>query len=167
MISRLTFEFMQNFFPDTALFLAAQLGVQLILCHNSEISMNITNTFSLRNPTLLPIQLLGLLIGSYGALKIKKSISGSYAFLFFALMNLSSIICHNISQKYSTVWEISRIFDIIFTGSSSLSLPFITKNQMSHFLHFLIFLLLSIFGILSDYSKNGDFKVSTLVFVNI
>ncbi|KAJ3253112.1 hypothetical protein HK103_000862 [Boothiomyces macroporosus] len=84
--------------------------------------------FQIRNYSLLPMQLLGLIIGFYGSRIIRKRerrfVAWRWAFWYFGWMNLTSIICHNFATKYSLVWEIFRILDVVFTGASSLCLTF-------------------------------------------
>lgn len=163
----MTLEFLRNFFPDLSRellsYLPLTVGVADIFsftittCINTEYIIEIAG-YQIRNPTLLPIQMLGMIIGLYAAFTLKRNTSWFYAFLFFGCMNLTSIFCHNLSKQYSALWELSRILDIIFTGASSLSLPFLV-NHLSHKTHMFLFGLLFAFGIICDYSMVDEYTI--------
>ncbi len=90
----------------------------------------------LRNPTLLPIQLTGIALGLVGWFAFRQRAeervdwsrqframrSLAWAFLFFAAMNATSIGAHNLCARGSFAWEAFRLFDLAFTGASSLCL---------------------------------------------
>ena len=89
-----------------------------------------------RNPTLLPIQLTGIALGLVGWFAFRQRAeervdwsrqframrSLAWAFLFFAAMNATSIGAHNLCARGSFAWESFRLFDLAFTGASSLCL---------------------------------------------
>jgi hypothetical protein len=89
-----------------------------------------------RNPTLLPIQLTGIALGLVGWFAFRQCAeeriewsrqframrSLAWAFLFSAAMNATSIGAHNLCSRGSFAWEAFRLFDLAFTGASSLCL---------------------------------------------
>jgi hypothetical protein len=114
-------------------------------------------TLLARNPQLLPFQLVGFVLGIAGFLlmllkgKHPKSIAFLYSFLYFAMMNLTSIVCHNLSERKSELWEFAKIADLVFTGASSLSLVYTTFSQTTHSLHVWNLIALGIFTVIGDY----------------
>ena len=67
----------------------------------------------LRNPHLLPLQLLGAAVGLGGAARLllgRAAPAGAtyygFSFLYFALMNLTSIACHALADRGSRSWEV-------------------------------------------------------------
>ncbi|KAJ3318323.1 hypothetical protein HDV06_000556 [Boothiomyces sp. JEL0866] len=132
MLSLHTVSFVKDFFPDALkyieLYSKMYLPTQpLVSCHISELYLTVGD-FQIRNYSLLPMQLLGLIIGLYGSRIIRKRenrfVAWRWAFWYFGFMNLTSIVCHNFATKYSLLWEVFRLLDLVFTGASSLCLAF-------------------------------------------
>ncbi|KAI8916078.1 hypothetical protein EDD86DRAFT_244034 [Gorgonomyces haynaldii] len=79
---------------------------------------------------LLPIEIIGIMLGFFGFFKTfsDKSVAPvfSWAFLWFGLMNVSAIFCHNLSSFkgdfYGIPWSFFAQIDCGFTGASSLNL---------------------------------------------
>ena len=79
-----------------------------------------------RNPTLLPIQVVGMLMGLVIGSAIDKSdgmsAAYSHAFWNFAGMNLFSVIGHSIGHPKSATWQFGVDVDVAFTGASCICL---------------------------------------------
>jgi hypothetical protein len=156
MLSSVTFEFINDFFPFLANILrqlTEYFELDLISCQSKEQILVVLHT-SIRNPTLLPLQLSGLFIGLIGAAIMSrrpmKSSSWFWALLFFSGMNFTSIFCHNLLSKYSIEWKYFRLLDIVFTGSSALSLCLVPLDVVS-FLHPLLFFSLLVINYQLDF----------------
>lgn len=87
----------------------------------------------LRNPTLLPFQLLGVAVGFRGARNLFRArqrppgargpeaagaaaAGGTYfawSLLFFGLMNVSSIVCHGLMSDRTPAWEWAGVVDVV------------------------------------------------------
>lgn len=83
----------------------------------------------LRNPTLLPIQLLGLAVGLDGAQRLlaqpaPRTVYWGYSFLYFGLMNATSLVCHALTPRGTALWRLFAALDVAATGASSLCLLF-------------------------------------------
>ena len=91
-------------------------------------------SFQIRNVSLLPCQLLGILIGLGGYHHISRmdplSLSYSHALLNFGAMNFSSIFAHNIFEPHSQYWTVAISVDVAFTCASCLCLLFIVSNGL-------------------------------------
>lgn len=83
---------------------------------------------SLRNPWLLPSQLLGVVVGSVGAARLLRlrplrlryaSAYLAHALLFFCGMNLTSVAAHALLPRGSVSWVVFACLDVAFTGSAS------------------------------------------------
>lgn len=171
MLSNFTIGFIDDFFPSLSKLLqdtSYYANYKLATCHAIE---EVTYFYGLviRNYTLLPIQLIGLFVGLYGAFKLQHVQSWSWAFLYFSGMNLTSILCHNLSQKYSQIWIISRLLDVVFTGASSLCLV-CTSIRVPRFIHPLIFVLLLFLNymlpgvqFLSEFTYIGTIFMATMI----
>jgi hypothetical protein len=100
--------------------------------HDSLFESCFGSSLLIRNISLLPFQLLGLLIGIGGYYKIKRtdplSLSYSHALLNFGAMNFSSIFAHNIFEPHSRYWALAVAVDVAFTCASCLCLLFIVSN---------------------------------------
>ncbi|KAJ3270797.1 hypothetical protein HDV01_007419 [Terramyces sp. JEL0728] len=161
MLSLHTTEFVKDFFPDALQHVIALVNAYfptypLVTCYISEYYLQIGD-FQLRNYSLLPMQLLGLFVGFYGSRIIRKRenrfIAWRWAFFYFGCMNLTSIVCHNLATKYSPVWEIFRLLDLVSTGASALCLAFEPLyNYVPSFFCPLVFPVLLAFGYIGDYS---------------
>ncbi|GAB4818147.1 hypothetical protein N2152v2_005193 [Parachlorella kessleri] len=82
---------------------------------------------NMRNPTLLPLQLAGAAVGLGGARRLLAARNPSislwgWSFLFFGLMNLSSIAAHVLAAHRSPAWELTAAVDVAMTGTASLCL---------------------------------------------
>lgn len=88
---------------------------------------------SFRNPSLLPIQLVGMLMGLIIGFSIDRndgmSLSYAYAFLNFAGMNIASILAHSLTEPHSALWKLSIDVDVAFTGASSICLVLAALNS--------------------------------------
>ncbi|KXS16990.1 hypothetical protein M427DRAFT_55016 [Gonapodya prolifera JEL478] len=141
-------QFLNDFFPDVhsfVSFLFSSLGVDHLKCPSTEAPPYIfspevaavTGTPGIRNPYLIPFQVLGIVVGLVGAMRrlqpgsppVSPRMLG--ALLFFAGMNTSSLFAHNFLQKYTPSWELVRIVDVVFTGCSSLDLIFLALDAPS------------------------------------
>jgi hypothetical protein len=126
-------------FPDLAVTLAGiadYFDIPLIVsCNATETLHNFLGFESIRNVPLIPHQIAGILIGIIGAIRTfrhSESAAWFYAMLFFACMNISSLFCHNIYERKSVEWEFARLLDLVFTGSSALSLWYTRLIVPSH-----------------------------------
>lgn len=148
MFTSLTSDFIEDFFPDVSkviTILADHNDVSLVSCIVPEPTVLFMD-FVIRNPSLLPIQIAGLLIGLAGTFNIRKSPSWKFAFLYFALMNLASILCHNIAEKYTQIWHVGRVMDIVFTGSSSVCLAVLVESKIESNKFILLLAVIGIYG---------------------
>jgi hypothetical protein len=86
-----------------------------------------------RNPTLLPVQAAGFLIGAVGALVLlarhrggpsawSQSLCWSFALAWFAVMNATSVWAHAIFEPRTPSYEFWLALDVIATGLSSSNL---------------------------------------------
>ena len=88
-----------------------------------------------RNPTLLPVQAAGFLVGTVGAFVLlvvqrgalgtsdwSQSLCWSFALAWFAVMNATSVWAHAIFEPKTPSWEFWLAFDVIATGLSSSNL---------------------------------------------
>ena len=120
-------------------------------------------TLLARNPHLLNTQLAGFIIGLAGFLlmmikgKHPKSLSFQYSFLYFALMNISSIFCHNVTERNSELWKLARLADLVFTGASATSLVYTTLSKTTHGLHLFNLVALTLFTVIGDHLKAFPF----------
>eukprot|EP00887_Chlorella_sp_A99_P002214 scaffold21.g2214.t1 len=82
----------------------------------------------LRNPWLLPFQLGGVAVGLGGRAALGRAAPAAarhrhaylaHALLFFAGMNLTSIIAHALVARASLTWAPAKALDIAFTGAAS------------------------------------------------
>jgi predicted membrane channel-forming protein YqfA (hemolysin III family) len=173
-----SFLFAKDFFPDAVKIVLEVLkyfNIEAVTCKSKEFLLPVqlfSTKIDLRNPDLLPFQLAGLLIGLAGAvifLPNSKRISKSWfwAMLFFACMNASSIYCHNLTKRESFDWNLARIADIIFTGSSSTSLAFIALGNVPHIYHFITFLVIAFYGILGDLNKKMIPFTAELIYIGM
>jgi hypothetical protein len=87
----------------------------------------------LRNPTLIPIQIVGMLIGGIIGVNIPRrdgmSAAYSWAFINFAFMNLTSIIGHSLGTPGSSLWSFGISLDVSFTGASCICLILAALNS--------------------------------------
>ena len=121
----------------------------------------------MRNPSMFSFQIAGMILGLFGALLVSKSKSGKgnaffFGFLYFALMNVSSIACHNLTTKHSNEWELARLADLVFTGASSLSLVFTAFSNTTKMPYLVFPVLFSIFAILGDSFRGFPFTAEIM-----
>lgn len=84
-----------------------------------------TTLVTLRNPTLIPHQLTGAAVGLWGAARFSRTPGtglAALAYLFFALMNLDSILCHALLQRNTPPWCLAAAVDVAFTGAAAATL---------------------------------------------
>lgn len=90
-----------------------------------------------RNPSLLPLQLVGMLLGLVVGAAINRSdgMSAAYAHAFFnfAGMNIASIIGHCLAHPSSTLWQFGIDVDVAFTGASCICLILAALNSRGMF----------------------------------
>lgn len=95
--------------------------------------LNLQEDVVFRNPTLFPIQVVGMLIGLIIGVSINKSdgmsAAYSHAFLNFAGMNIFSILGHCIGHPKSAVWRFGIDIDVAFTGASCICLVLAALNS--------------------------------------
>lgn len=83
----------------------------------------------MRQPFLLPLAVLGVMIGLTGychmissakrTKALPRQASWAFAFLYFAGMNASAVVCHCLSTRLTTLYQVFGTLDIAFTGCSS------------------------------------------------
>jgi hypothetical protein len=158
MLSSFAADFVLDFFPGlhkTLFYIAGQVGYELVTCHGEEIVHEVLG-YQIRNTTLIPTQLAGLFIGIFGTMVISRKASKSWfwAMLYFAGMNLTSLFCHNLTQKYTFEWKLFRLLDIVFTGSSAGCLLF-SQIQVPSLFNVLIFPVLLTLNYKYDFGKDS------------
>ncbi|PRW32567.1 vacuolar sorting-associated 52 A isoform A [Chlorella sorokiniana] len=81
-------------------------------------------SLAIRNAELLPWQLAGVAVAAAAAALLKghRFTYLRHSLLFFALMNLSSILCHALADRASPLWQAALLADVVCTGASSLCL---------------------------------------------
>ena len=130
--------FLRDCFPDfhhvansyTQSLFFKYIGTNADVCPEIKFAVSYSDFFGkeiiIRNPTLLPFQILGAIVGLYGYIVIRGinslSVAYSYAFLNFCLMNISSIFAHNFYRAYSENWHRAIDIDVSFTCASCLCL---------------------------------------------
>ena len=86
-----------------------------------------------RNPSLLPLQLVGMLLGLVVGAAINRSdgmsAAYSHAFMNFAGMNIASIIGHCLAQPSTIIWQFGIDVDVAFTGASCICLILAALNS--------------------------------------
>lgn len=132
----MTSRFLHDFFPELGRFLVGQAPILWHLLQPThivhscpEVQWHLTGLGRVRNPHLLPYQVLGAAIGIFGARQLLASRSPqltywAYSFLFFGLMNVSSIFCHALITHKSKLWDHMSMVDVVMTGCASLCMLF-------------------------------------------
>jgi hypothetical protein len=144
MVSSTSYHIARYSFPDLTKYVtenAESIGYKIVTFINEEPVYHLYN-YPIRNPSLLPIQLAGILIGIKGIIAVSRHQSPGwwYAMLFFAFMNLSSIFCHNLLAE----GRLQRFFvmlDIVFTGSACTS-AILSQFTIPQFMPFSVFVIL-------------------------
>eukprot|EP00961_Rhodomonas_salina_P203036 2739337-Rhodomonas_salina.3 len=99
-----------------------------------------TNTVTLRNPTLIPAQFLGIAVGLVGAVMLLRSAPAIFpggkpehtqqwshalywpmALFWFAMMNTTSIAAHSVFEPHTPSYQVWLKLDVMATGLSSLN----------------------------------------------
>ena len=134
-----THQFMSDFFPSWLALMEAHTPTlwarlqppalaERCAEHSLALSLPGGAQLTLRNPTLLPFQLLGMWVGLAGTARLRRLQPARQrrqhaylqrALVFFAAMNATSIICHVIFPRKSVPWLASKVLDVAFTGASS------------------------------------------------
>jgi hypothetical protein len=170
MLSAFTANFVLDFFPGLHRILyriAEQVDYELVTCHGEEIVQEAFGQ-QIRNTTLLPTQLAGLVIGIYGSMIVSRNASKSWfwAMLYFAGMNLTSIFCHNLTEKYTIEWKVFRLLDIVFTGASAGCLLF-SQLRLPSIFNLLIFPALLIFNYKYDFGEGAIAFVPEFTYIGM
>lgn len=116
-----------------------------------------------RNPHLLNTQLVGFILGLAGFLlmmikgKHPKSIAFQYSFLYFGLMNISSMFCHSFTERNTELWKLARLADLVFTEASATSFVYTTLSKTTHGHHLINLVALTLFTIIGDHLKAFPF----------
>lgn len=104
---------------------------------------------SVRSPLLIPFQLLGAFIGLSSLMSVTLDLfpctracelhwawspHWNWSFLFFATMNMSSILAHNIFPPSSWAWDVSWRIDVVTTGLCALNIAVAAAAILSEYI---------------------------------
>ena len=124
----MTTAFFRSFFPSAFETLSGQLPDLWEMLQPAHLATScpeliyLGNGLHLRNPTLVPLQILGMIIGLGLSLRIRGNEYWAAAFRFYGLMNFVSLFAHSVFAPPTPLWKLFAVLDVALTGASAVCL---------------------------------------------